>query len=358
MQIGIVGLPNVGKSTLFNALTKQAAKAQNVPFTTIEPNIGVVAVPDKRLDILTEISRSKSTVPTTIEFVDIAGLVKNAHKGEGLGNQFLANIREVDAIVHVVRFFENEDITHVETNVDPIRDAEIVNTELALADLTNIQTMRTNLEKKIRGNDKEAAALDPILAKFEKALAAGTPVRNIELEDEEQELVKGISLLTEKPVLYIANISETQITNTEEVSAKFTKQYNPVLSISVQIEQELIELSDKERLTFLEEYGLKNTGLDRLIQASYKLLKLITFFTSGEQESRAWTVEKDSTAPQAAGKIHTDFERGFIRAETVAYDDLVSAKTYAQARAAGKVRDEGKEYIVKDGDVMLFKFSV
>ncbi len=347
----------MGKSTLFNALTKQAAKAQNVPFTTIEPNVGVVAVPDERLQKLVKISQSKSTVPTTIEFVDIAGLVKGAHKGEGLGNQFLANIRQVDAIVHVVRFFENEDITHVENNVDPIRDVEIIDTELALADLANVQTMRANLEKKIKGQDKEAALLDPVLAKFEAALAAGTPVREVTLEDEEKEIVRGISLLTEKPVLYVANVSEGQITNAGEITAEFAKQYSPLLSISVQIEQELVELSDEERLTFLEEYGLKETGLDRLIQAGYKLLNLITFFTTGEQESRAWTVEAESTAPQAAGKIHTDFERGFIRAETVAYDDLVAAGNYTAARAGGKVRDEGKQYVVKDGDVMLFKFS-
>ncbi len=358
LRIGIVGLPNVGKSTLFNALTKQAAQVRNVPFTTIEPNVGVVPVPDQRLSKLTELSKSAKTVPTTIEFVDIAGLVRDAHKGEGLGNKFLANIREVDAIVHVVRFFEHADITHVEGAPDPLRDAEIINTELALADLTSVQNIRSGLEKKIKGNDKEAQQLDRILAKIEGGLAEGRAAREVTLDEKEVEIKQGVSLLTDKPVLYIGNVSETQMIKASEIVQEFATKYSPVLPISIKIEQELIELLDDERATYMQEYGLTDTGLNRLIQSSYELLALITFFTSGEKETRAWTVQKGSTAPQAAGKIHSDFERGFIRAETVAYSDLVTAGSYVAARAAGKVRDEGKEYIVKDGDVMLFKFSV
>lgn len=355
VSCGIVGLPNVGKSTLFNALTKQAALAHNVPFTTIEPNVGVVAVPDERLEVLAKISKSKKIVPTTIEFVDIAGLVRDAHKGEGLGNQFLANIREVDAIIHVVRFFENADITHVDGTPDPKRDAETINTELALADLAVVQKMRAGLEKKVKGQDKEAVALDAVLTKFETALAEGIPARNVELDEKEQEIARRVSLLTAKPVLYIANVGENQI----KTSPTFPLSEDaPILSLSVKIEQELVELPEAERAMYLQEYGLEHTGLERLIQASYKLLNLVTFFTSGEPETRAWTVEAGSTAPQAAGEIHTDFERGFIRAETVAYADLAAAESYMAARAAGKVRDEGKTYVVEDGDVMLFKFSV
>lgn len=350
-------MPNVGKSTLFNALTKQAAKAQNVPFTTIDPNIGIVAVPDKRLARLTEISESEKITPTTIEFVDIAGLVRGAHEGEGLGNKFLANIREVDAIVHVVRFFDNADIIHVDSSVDPIRDVETINTELALADLATVQKMRANLEKKIKGKDKESLILDTLLTKYEELLSAGKPARDVVLTEQDEEVQHMVHLLTAKPVLYLANVSESQIASADSLVKEFAKQHSPVLPISVKIEQELVELSDEERTTFLAEYGLHATGLERLIQASYTLLNLITFFTTGKQESRAWTVQGGSKAPQAAGKIHSDFERGFIRAETVAYSDLDTLGSYAAARSAGKVRDEGKEYVVKDGDVMLFKFN-
>jgi len=358
MKIGIVGLPNVGKSTLFNALTKQAAKAQNVPFTTIEPNVGVVPVPDERLQELTKFSDSAKTTPTTIEFVDIAGLVRGAHQGEGLGNQFLTNIRQVDAIIHMVRFFENADITHVETSVDPLRDAETINTELALADLATVEKMRSGLEKKVKGQDKEAALLDTVLAKFQAALADGRPAREVTLGEKEAAIARTVMLLTAKPVLYLANVSEAQIARADGIIKAFAAQYPAILPLSVKIEQELVDLPDTDRDTFLAEYGLPATGLERLVTAAYELLKLITFFTTGPTESRAWTVHRGAAAPEAAGKIHSDMQRGFIRAETVAYADLVSAGSYASARAAGRVRDEGKEYIVQDGDVMLFKFSV
>ncbi len=318
LKVGIVGLPNVGKSTLFSALTKQAAESANFPFTTIEPNVGIVTVPDERLEKLAVISKSEKIVPTTIEFVDIAGLVKGAHQGEGLGNKFLSHIREVDAIIHVVRFFDDGDIQHVDNSVDPMRDVETIETELALADL----------------------------ATQEKMEAKGT---NLENE---------IQQLKDKPTLYVANLSEDQIRDADAVIADFAKNHTPVLPLSVKIEQELVELSDEERMTFLGEYGLTQTGLDRLIEASYELLQLVTFITTGPMETRAWTVPANSPAPIAAGTIHSDMERGFIRAETVSYDDLAAAGSYANARAAGNVRDEGKEYIVQDGDIFLFKFSV
>jgi ribosome-binding ATPase len=358
LRVGIVGLPNVGKSTLFNALTKQAAAARNVPFTTIEPNVGIVPVPDARLATLSDMSQSKKIVPTTIEFVDIAGLVRGAHKGEGLGNKFLANIREVDAIIHVVRFFDASDIIHVENKVDPASDVETIHTELALADLATIEKALHREEKLARGNDKAAQERLPILQQLATALESGKLARSVGLTGEALDTIFDIPLLTLKPILFVANVGEDQIMQANELVRDFSQTYAPVLPISIKIEQELIELSDEERLTFLAEYGLNDTGLNRLIQESYRLLNLITFLTTGEQETRAWTVTAGSRAPQAAGKIHSDFERGFIRAETVAYDDLVAAGSYASARAAGKVRDEGKEYIVQDGDVMLFKFSV
>lgn len=357
LKIGIVGLPNVGKSTLFNALTRLAVKAQNVPFTTIEPNVGVVAVPDERLEKLSVISQSAKIVPTAIEFVDIAGLVRGAHQGEGLGNQFLANIREVDAIAHVVRFFANPQITHVEMVVDPLRDADTVNIELALADLATAQKMKVNLLKKIRAGDKEAKKLEDLLQQLETSLAQGKPAREVMVDEEILPLKKNINMLTDKPVLYVANVSESQIVEPDKMLSSFIDKYRDVLPLSVKIEQELNELDEEERQTYLKEYGLTQTGLNRLIQACYQLLNLITFFTSGPMESRAWTVKKGSYAPVAAGKIHSDMEKGFIRAETVAYQDLVQAASYSTARAQGKIRDEGKTYEVQDGDIMIFKFS-
>lgn len=361
LKIGIVGLPNVGKSTLFNALTKQAAAARNVPFTTIEPNVGVVPVPDPRLDVLAKLSESEKIVPTTIEFVDIAGLVKNAHAGEGLGNKFLSHVREVDAIVHVVRFFEDADVIHVHNAVNPSGDADTINTELALADLAIIQKLIQNAEKTAKASSPEgktAAAQLGVLQKIEQQLSQGSPARNTELTEKEQELIQGIALLTIKPMMYVANVSEEQLKNPPQELTLSDETKVPVLALSVKIEQEIIQLPEDEREIFLSEYGLTETGLDRLIRAGYECLGLITFLTTGKQETRAWTVTKGSSAPQAAGKIHSDMERGFIRAETVSYEDLTTLGSYAAARAAGKVRDEGKTYIVKDGDIFLFKFSV
>lgn len=360
LKIGIVGLPNVGKSTLFNALTKQAVAARNVPFTTIEPNVGVVPVPDERLGVLTKLSHSAKTVPTTIEFVDIAGLVKDAHQGEGLGNKFLSHIREVDAIIHVVRFFETADVIHVSNKVSPLDDAETINTELALADLAHVEKALQTDAKLVRSGqaDKETKARAQVLEKIKAALSAGSAAREVTLEEKERKLIEQLPLLTIKPMLYIANISEEQLSQANELIKPFTEKFGTTLPLSIKIEQELIELPDEERQTFLQEYGLKETGLNRLIQAGYKLLNLVTFLTTGETETRAWTVIAGSSAPEAAGKIHSDMERGFIRAETVAYNDLVKAGSYVAARAAGKVRDEGKTYIVKDGDIFIFKFSV
>lgn len=355
LKVGIVGLPNVGKSTLFNALTKQQAEAKNFPFTTIEPNIGVVTVPDSRLTQLATLSKSEKVIPTTIEFVDIAGLVKNAHQGEGLGNQFLSHIREVDAIIHVVRFFNDSNVLHVDNKVDPTSDMATIDTELALADLSTVEKSLPRAKDAAKqvemkqGNDKLAPPRLALWQKLQTHLADGQPARTLIKTDEERALVKELNLLTLKPVLYLANVSEDQLK--QGISGNF-------LPLSVKIEQELTELNDEERQTFLAEYGLTDTGLNRLIQESYKTLNLITFFTTGPKETRAWTVQKGSTAPQAAGQIHSDFERGFIRAETVAATDLITAGSYATARTNAKVRDEGKEYIVKDGDIFIFKFSV
>ena len=359
---GIVGLPNVGKSTLFNALTATAAaQAANYPFCTIEPNVGRVAVPDPRLDMLTKIGKSQKTVPTSLEFVDIAGLVRGASQGEGLGNQFLGNIREVDAIVHVLRCFEDGDITHVEGSIDPIRDAETVETELMLADLDSLEKRLPNLQKKARGGDKESAAqaalIEPILA----ALTEGRPARTA-IAPADVEAARRLNLMTSKPVLSVCNVEEAAAATGNAFSARVAERAAAegaaVVIVSAAIEAEVSQLPEADRAEFLEGLGLADSGLDRVIRAGYGLLGLITYFTCGPKEARAWTIIKGTKAPGAAGVIHGDFERGFIACETVAYEDYVALKGEAGAREAGKLRIEGKEYVVKDGDVLLFRFNV
>jgi hypothetical protein len=363
-KCGIVGLPNVGKSTLFNALTEtQAAQAANYPFCTIEPNVGQVAVPDPRLDKLAAIAGSQKIIPTQLAFVDIAGLVKGASKGEGLGNQFLGNIREVDAIVHVLRCFENDDIQHVHNNVDPIADAETVETELLLADLESLEKRVPNLVKRGQQGDKESKIAASVLSQALDLLREGKPARLTKPKDEEEaRIFKQAQLLTAKPVLYVCNVNEDEAANGNEYSKRvFDKAHAEgaeAVVVSAAIEADLVTMDMDERMVFLEEMGLHETGLARVIRAGYELLHLITFFTVGPKEARAWTVEKGSKAPQAAGEIHSDFERGFIRAETIAFDDYIALNGEAGARDAGKLRQEGKDYVVKDGDVLHFKFNV
>jgi hypothetical protein len=362
MKMGIVGLPNVGKSTIFNAITAAGADSANYPFCTIEPNVGVVTVPDYRLDRLTEISKSEKTIPTIIEFYDIAGLVKGASKGEGLGNKFLSHIREVEAIVHVVRCFDDENITHVEGNIDPIRDIEIINLELILADLEVMTKRRDKLSKQLKGDKSLQKELN-LANKVVEALENEDPVRSIEFSDEEKTLLKGFNLLTNKPVIYAANVEEDSILDDSNKYVNQVREYaekegSEVVVLSGKIESEIAELEDEEKGFFLEELGLTESGLDKLIQKSYKILGLISFLTTGPKETRAWTVKRGSTAPQAAGKIHTDFERGFIRAEVVSYDELDKLGSMVKVKEDGKLRLEGKEYIVKDGDVILFRFNV
>jgi GTP-binding protein YchF len=363
-RCGIVGLPNVGKSTLFNALTEtQAAQAANYPFCTIEPNVGNVGVPDPRLDKLAAIAGSQKIIPTQLGFVDIAGLVRGASKGEGLGNQFLGNIREVDAIVHVLRCFENDDIQHVDNKVDPISDAETVETELMLSDLESLEKRVPAAQKKANSGDKEAKLMASVLGQALDLLRQGKPARLTEPKDEEElRVFQQAQLLTAKPVLYVCNVDEDCAANGNALSAKVFEKAKAegaeAVIVSAAIESDLVGMDGEERLAFLEEMGLHETGLNRVIRAGYELLHLITFFTVGPKEARAWTVHKGAHAPQAAGEIHTDFERGFIRSETIAYDDYIALGGEAGARDAGKLRQEGKEYIVKDGDVLHFRFNV
>ena len=362
LQCGIVGLPNVGKSTLFNALTKAGIAAENYPFCTIEPNTGVVEVPDPRLKQLAEIVKPERIVPAIVEFVDIAGLVAGASKGEGLGNQFLAHIRETDAIVNVVRCFEDANVIHVAGKVDPIADIEVIQTELCLADLATVEKALNRYSKAAKsGNDKEAAKLVALLTPVQAALNEGKPARSVPVSKEDAPLLKPFCLITAKPAMFVANVAEDGFENNpllDKLTAYAEAQHAPVVAICAKIEAEMAEMSDEDRAMFLEEMGLHEPGLNRLIRAGYGLLGLQTYFTAGVKEVRAWTIHRGDTAPQAAGVIHGDFERGFIRAQTIAFDDFIQFKGEQGAKEAGKMRAEGKEYVVKDGDVMNFLFNV
>ncbi|MCR5756682.1 MAG: redox-regulated ATPase YchF [Selenomonas sp.] len=365
LEVGIVGLPNVGKSTLFNAITKAGAEAANFPFCTIEPNVGVVAVPDERLNVLHKMYDSKKTTPASVRFVDIAGLVKGAANGEGLGNKFLEHIRQVDAVAHVVRCFDDANITHVEGGVDPLRDIDIIQTELCLADLEVVEKRIMRLAKIAKSGNKEAKVEDEILRRIKESLDNGKPARQVELTADELDMIKDINLLTLKPTLYVANVAEDEVATAFDENEyvqkvkEFAKAENAeVVAISARVEAEIAELDADEAQAFLEDLGETESGLDRLIKAAFDLLGLQTFLTAGPDECRAWTITKGTTAPKAAGKIHTDFERGFIRAEIVNYEDLIANGSVAAAREKGQVRVEGKDYVMQDGDVVNFRFNV